>query len=75
MREEWASFVAGLGGTAADYALGDYALESAPVATGIPGLDRVLGGGLRPGVTVIGGEPGAGKSALGLQVALHVAAR
>lgn len=72
---EWAAFAAGLGGTASDYALGDFARESAPVATGIPGLDRVLGGGLRPGVTVIGGEPGAGKSALGLQVALNVALR
>jgi DNA repair protein RadA/Sms len=35
-------------------------------------LNRVLGGGLVPGsVTLIGGEPGIGKSTLMLQVALH----
>src|SRR3954468_23823289 len=33
--------------------------------TGIPELDRVLGGGLVPGsVTLLGGEPGIGKSTL-----------
>jgi len=37
--------------------------------TGVPELDRVLGGGLVPGsVTLIGGEPGIGKSTLLLQV-------
>ena len=37
-------------------------------ATGIPELDRVLGGGLVPGsVTLLGGEPGIGKSTLLLQ--------
>jgi DNA repair protein RadA/Sms len=37
--------------------------------TGIPELDRVLGGGLVPGsVTLVGGEPGIGKSTLLLQV-------
>jgi DNA repair protein RadA/Sms len=39
-----------------------------PRPTGIEELDRVLGGGLVPGsVTVIGGEPGIGKSTLLLQ--------
>jgi DNA repair protein RadA/Sms len=39
-------------------------------------LDRVLGGGLVPGsVTLLGGEPGIGKSTLALQVALAWAAR
>jgi DNA repair protein RadA/Sms len=37
--------------------------------TGISELDRVLGGGLVPGsVTLVGGEPGIGKSTLLLQV-------
>ncbi len=36
-------------------------------------LDRVLGGGVVPGsVTLVGGEPGIGKSTLMLQVALHL---
>jgi len=43
--------------------------QSAPVPTGLPELDRVLGGGLVPGsVTLLGGEPGVGKSTLLLQV-------
>ncbi|MGE0877833.1 MAG: DNA repair protein RadA [Acidimicrobiia bacterium] len=41
-----------------------------PVATGIPELDRVLGGGLVAGsVSLLGGEPGVGKSTLLLMVA------
>ena len=41
----------------------------APRATGVDELDRVLGGGLVPGsVTLLGGEPGVGKSTLLLQV-------
>lgn len=44
-------------------------------ATGIGELDRVLGGGLVPGVTVlVGGEPGIGKSTLLLQAADSIAA-
>ena len=40
-----------------------------PRPTGIGELDRVLGGGLVPGsVTLLGGEPGIGKSTLLLQV-------
>jgi DNA repair protein RadA/Sms len=43
--------------------------------TGIAEVDRVLGGGLVPGVTVlVGGEPGVGKSTLLLQVAAALAA-
>ncbi len=50
--------------------------EEARVATGLPGLDRVLGGGLVPGsVVLIGGEPGIGKSTFLLQVARAVAGR
>jgi DNA repair protein RadA/Sms len=44
--------------------------EGAPRPTGVAELDRVLGGGLVPGsVTLLGGEPGIGKSTLLLQVA------
>ena len=40
---------------------------------GMGELDRVMGGGLVPGsVTLLGGEPGIGKSTLLLQVAAHV---
>ncbi len=43
--------------------------EWAALPTGIGELDRVLGGGLVPGsVTLVGGEPGIGKSTLLLQV-------
>ncbi len=46
-----------------------------PAPTGIDELDRVLGGGLTPGsVTLIGGEPGVGKSTLTLQMATAVSA-
>lgn len=38
-------------------------------ATGLPALDRALGGLLSPGIHVLHGKPGAGKSALGLQIA------
>jgi DNA repair protein RadA/Sms len=46
------------------------AADGRPVPTGVPELDRVLGGGLVSGsVTLVGGEPGVGKSTLLLQVA------
>jgi circadian clock protein KaiC len=39
------------------------------VATGIPGLDLILNGGLEPGaVVVIGGAPGTGKTILAQQI-------
>ncbi len=44
--------------------------------TGIAEVDRVLGGGLVPGSTILlGGEPGVGKSTLLLQAAAAAAAR
>jgi DNA repair protein RadA/Sms len=44
--------------------------------SGLTELDRVLGGGIVPGsVTLLGGDPGIGKSTLLLQVAARVAAR
>jgi DNA repair protein RadA/Sms len=43
--------------------------DGQPVATGLAEVDRVLGGGLVPGsVTLVGGEPGVGKSTLVLQL-------
>jgi DNA repair protein RadA/Sms len=50
-------------------ALADVDTEAtSPCPTGIGELDRVLGGGLAPGsVTLLGGEPGIGKSTLLLQ--------
>lgn len=45
-------------------------------ATGIEELDRVLGGGLVPGsVTLLGGEPGMGKSTLLLQALASMCGR
>lgn len=45
------------------------ALDGQPHPTGLAELDRVLGGGLVPGsVTLLGGEPGVGKSTLLLQL-------
>jgi DNA repair protein RadA/Sms len=49
--------------------------EAQPIPTGIAEFDRVLGGGLVPGsVTLLGGEPGIGKSTLLLQALAAVAA-
>ena len=46
------------------------------VPTGFPGIDRMLGGGLRRrDLVVLGGDVGAGKSSLALAIALRVAAR
>src|SRR5256712_5801790 len=39
--------------------------EAERIATGVPELDRVLGGGLVPAsLVLVGGEPGVGKSTL-----------
>jgi DNA repair protein RadA/Sms len=46
------------------------------VPTGLPGLDRVLGGGIVPGsVGLLSGEPGIGKSTLLLQMLAGITAR
>ena len=44
------------------------------LTTHIPEFDRVLGGGIVPGsLTLVGGDPGIGKSTLMLQVGHHLA--
>jgi DNA repair protein RadA/Sms len=49
--------------------------EEARVATGLAGVDRVLGGGLVPAsVVLLAGEPGIGKSTLLLQLSSRLAA-
>lgn len=55
--------------------IGSISFDSAPrITTRIDNLDRVLGGGLVSGaVTLVGGEPGIGKSTLLLQVAEELA--
>ena len=56
-------------------AIGEIDAEGAtPRATGVAEFDRVLGGGIVAGsVTLIGGEPGIGKSTLLLQVLAGIA--
>ena len=56
-------------------ALAEIDAEAQPrLATGVPELDRVLGGGLVPGsVVLLAGEPGVGKSTLALQLAAGLA--
>lgn len=63
------------GPSGAPVALTDVPADGAvPFPTRIPELDRVLGGGLVPGsVTLIGGEPGIGKSTLLLQALAEMA--
>jgi len=64
------------GVAAAAVPIGDVDLAQwTPRTTGIGELDRVLAGGLVPGsVTVVGGEPGIGKSTLLLQALAALAA-
>jgi circadian clock protein KaiC len=42
------------------------------LASGVPGLDEVLGGGIpRGGILLVGGQPGVGKTVLSQQVMYH----
>lgn len=50
--------------------------QESRISTGISELDRTLGGGLVVGsFSLIGGEPGIGKSTIALQLAYHVASQ
>jgi DNA repair protein RadA/Sms len=57
--------------------IGDVGLDVARArSTGVPELDRVLGGGIVPGaVVLLAGEPGVGKSTLLLEVAARNSGR
>lgn len=59
----------------APIALDDVEFDDVPrITSGRPQFDRVLGGGIVPGsVTLVGGEPGIGKSTLLLQTAERLA--
>ena len=53
----------------------DHVLAPEPVPLGIEALDKLLGGGIRPGgFTAIGGTAGTGKSALGTVACYNAAA-
>lgn len=56
------------------WAVDCYLCGPRPLPTGTP-IDDALGGGLMPGVTVLGGEASVGKSALACHIASSVAAR
>jgi DNA repair protein RadA/Sms len=82
--DEWNTLEAGIAttrpkaptGPAAVPRLLDSTLGAGPerLPSGQEELDRVFGGGIVPGsVTLLGGDPGIGKSTLLLQVAAHVA--
>lgn len=54
----------------------DYAnCRQKPIDTGSEKLNKMLGGGIFPGVTVLGAMPATGKSTLALQIATEVAKR
>jgi DNA repair protein RadA/Sms len=75
----WGTIEERAGGTApAEIILGTLAHEPQDerrIATGIAGVDRVLGGGLVPAtVALLAGEPGIGKSTLLLQLVANLSA-
>lgn len=71
--KEWERFAASLYDPEQDEL--DFADPPTVVGTGVPSLDSVLMGGLAPGCHVLMAQPGAGKSALALHVAMCVAAQ
>jgi DNA repair protein RadA/Sms len=73
--EEGAARAASGGHVQVETLAGGAAEDVRRLASGFPGVDRVLGGGMVPGsVVLVAGEPGIGKSTLLLQVAGTVAA-
>jgi DNA repair protein RadA/Sms len=61
----------------APVSIADVEMAAEPrVSSGIPELDRVLGGGIVPGsVVLVGGDPGIGKSTMMMQMAAGLAGR
>lgn len=72
--EAWEEFRDGYG-SYEDLLQRGYLDAPLPVPTGIGPLDAVLSGGMRCGLHTLGGEPGAGKSALSLFIAMQAALR
>ena len=69
MPSEWERF-RDAHGTFEAFLQKSYLGSGSPVPSNIPPLDAITCGGFRPGLHVLGGEPGAGKSALGLYIAM-----
>lgn len=69
--DTWEEFSARFGSYEAD-ALA-FADPPRVIPTGLPSLDALLVDGMAPGVHVLMAQPGAGKSALALQVSMNVA--
>lgn len=70
-KEAWEEFSARFGSYEADVIA--FADPPRVVPTGLPSLDALLVDGMAPGVHVLMAQPGAGKSALALQVSANVA--
>ena len=75
----WGTIEEGRGGHAASAAvvetLAHDDADERRISTGLPGVDRVLGGGLVPStVALLAGEPGIGKSTLLLQMVANLSA-
>lgn len=70
-KDAWEGFSARFGSYEADVIA--FADPPRVVPTGLPSLDALLVDGMAPGVHVLMAQPGAGKSALALQVSANVA--
>ncbi len=53
--------------------IADHKVDTTCISTGIPSLDKALGGGLYPCIHVLGAMPATGKSTLAVQIAENVA--
>lgn len=70
MRDEaWKTFRDSYG-TMQSFLERGYLDSGSPVPSNVPPLDSLLCGGFRPGLHVLGGEPGSGKSAFGLFISM-----
>ena len=71
--EAWTNLRA-IGGTEG-MLLNGYLDSRRPITTGYAGIDAAMGGGMRPGMHLLGAAPGTGKSALALNMAMLAAMR
>lgn len=65
MAESWEAFRDSYG-TVQSFLERGYLNSGSPVPSNVLSLDSLLCGGFRPGLHILGGEPGSGKSAFGL---------